>query len=391
MTELNVKDVLVDLADSVEVPDLASGAWDRSVRIRRRRASAGVGLVAATATIVAGTAYLRADNNAAVTPTHQSPSTPGPSDPTGPVLHGFAVAVAPTLPQEAGLPLTPSPLPPTIDLSAPNPSAVDQPLPSAVAAFAIEKIVGDATRFDGVMLIGPNAELRHLDAARLQPIQTGDGNGADPFTAGSLSPDGTRLAFPQPDGVAVFSIATGTWTDFAVSATANELLDLHWISNGSIRLGLTTLSLETGQTTRDRIGSPLYGTGLAVESWWGAERVLGDRHARAVSYLADDVAMDGVDSHPPAIAAAGAGMSSLLLIPDQQPRWKLCCAAAGWLDTETVAYESISSTDPIRPDQTTRVLGWNVVTGHVGLVTTVTGSTDMLFTASYADLAGVSG
>jgi hypothetical protein len=389
MTEPDVRDLLVELADSVEVPDLASTAWDRSVGRRRRRTAAGVGTVAAATAIAFGAVHLRADDGSTGGPAHPSPTTSLPSEPAEKTLDGFTVAVAPRLADEAALPIAGSPLSAVIDLSAPNPSVVDEPLQSAVAAFGIAKVVGDNTRFDGVMLIGPDGELRHLDATRLQPFSTPSGDGFLPFTAGSLSADGARLAFAQPDGVAVFTIPTGEWTRFSLAVTDAEARDLHWAGTDSVRLGVKTLDTTTGQVSVDRAGSPIDGTDLNVEYWWGAERTYGDRHARGAAYLDEQVPVHGVDSSPPAVVAAGDGIASVLLIPDQQPRWKNCCAVAGWLDAETVAYESTFSDNPdtTRPSQVTRVLAWNVSTGAVELVTTVTGSADMLFRGSYADLA----
>jgi hypothetical protein len=388
MTEPDVRDLLAELADSVEAPDLASTAWDRSVRRRRRRTTAGIGAVAAATAIAFGAVHLRADDVSTGVTTHPSPTTSQPSEPAGRTLDGFTVAVAPRWADEATLPIAGSPLPSsTIDLSAPNPSVVDEPLLSAVAAFAIRKVLGSTTRFDGIMLDGPNGELRHLDAARLQPIDIGDGNVASPFTAGSLSPDGTRLAFPQPTGVTMFTIPTGEWTSFPISVTRTDLVDLRWTSDGMIRLARTTLDPDTGRTTSDRVGSPLYQSGLKVQSWTGVEHTLGDLHARAAGYLDERSPAPGIDTFPPAIVAVGNGVRALLVIPDQQPRWKNCCTVAGWLDSSTVAYDATSSQNPLRPDQTTRVLAWNVATGDVRLVTTVTGSADMLFQGSYANLA----
>jgi hypothetical protein len=385
MTEPDMRVLLAELADSVEAPDLATTAWERSARKRRRRMITGAGFVAAAVTIVAGATYLRSSETS-VGPANPSPSTPQVSEP-GVVLDGFAVAVAPTIPEESTLAAADSPLPAVIDLSAPNPFVLDEPLPAAVAAFGIDKVVGESARFDGVMLVGANGELRHLDAPRLRPIDTGDGPVSDPFTAGSLSPDGTRIAFPQPDGVAVFAISTGEWSSYEISLTGSDLADLHWTSDATIRLGLTTLNPDTGNTTSDRVGSPLYQTGLKVQSWWGAERTLGDLHARAASYLDERAPAPGVDTYPPAIVAEGGGMRALLLIPDQQPRWKRCCSAASWLDADTLAYDSTSRLSTANPSQITRVLAWDVATGEVRLVATVVGSVDMLFRGSYADLS----
>jgi hypothetical protein len=388
MTEPDIRVLLAELADAVEPPDLASAAWDRSVRRHRVRTTVGAGAVAAVVAVAAGTVYERS-NEQSVRPAHQSPTTPSLPEPSGPMLKGFSLAVAPTHAEEATLPPVASPLPPVIDLSAPNPSVIDDPLPFAVAAFGIQKVIGNTTRFDGVMLIGPQGELRHLDASRLHSVQNANGESADPFTTGSLSPDGVLLAFPQPDGVALFSLTTSRWTDYTVAASSDDLLNLHWSPDGLIRIGLTTLDPHTGATTRDRIDSPLdgmYGTPLNVESWWGSERTLDDRHARAASYLDEGTPVPGVDPNPPAIVVLGDGLRALLLIPDQQPRWKGCCTVAGWLDANTVAYEATSSTNPLHPDQVSRILAWDVANGEVGLVATVTGSGDMLFRGSYADL-----
>jgi hypothetical protein len=386
MTEPDVRVLLAELAESVDAPDLASRAWDHSVRRRRRRATIGAGVVAAATAVAIGAVQLRADN-ASTAPTHPSPTMSKATESAGPTLDGFSIAIAPTLADEASLPSAATPLPAVIDLSAPNPSVLDHPLLWALAAFEIEKVVGDSTRFDGVMLLGPAGELRHLDAPRLQLLDTGEGNVTRPFSAGSLSPDGTRLAFPQPDGVSVFSIATGQWTSFPVSASGDALVRLYWTSDTTVRVGLTILDVDTGRTTSARVGSPLDASGLEVQAWSGVERALDDARARAAAYLAARAPAPGIDTYPPAIAAASGDVRALLLIPDQQPRWKNCCTAASWLDPGTVAYDATSSRNPLRPEQTTRVLAWDIASGDVSLAATITGSADMLFFGSYADLS----
>jgi hypothetical protein len=387
MTEPDVRDLLAELADSVDGPDLANSAWDRAVHSRRRRVVVAAGAAAVVLTVVAGAVYVneREPSTQPAVPSPKYDHTFGPLP--GPELNGFTVQAAPELSAESGLPAQASPLPASIDLSMPNPSAIDQPLTSVVAAFAIAKIVGDDTQFDGVMLIGPNGELRHLDAARLRLVANPRGDAFLPFTAGSLSPDGTRLAFAQPDGIAVFDIPSGQWTDFAVPDIEADALDLHWTADGaSIRLGLTTVNADTGHATSDRIGSPLYATDLDVEYWWGPARANGAADARGAAYLDEKMPLEGVDPNPPAVVVAGGGFRSLLVIPDQQPRWKNCCAVSGWLDDRTIAYESTFSEEVGRASQITRVLAWDVLDGAVRLVTTVTGSSDMLFRGSYADL-----
>jgi hypothetical protein len=133
--------------------------------------------------------------------------------------------------------------------------------------------------------------------------------------------------------------------------------------------------------------STMVDTGLSVESWRGADRTVDDRHAQAASYLHERIPVGGVESDPPAIVVAG-GNRTVLVIPDQQERWKYCCTVAGWLDENTVAYDSSSgSTVPGGTGQVMHILAWNITNGDVGLVSTVTGSSDMLFLGSYADVA----
>jgi hypothetical protein len=256
-----------------------------------------------------------------------------------------------------------------------------------VAAFGIAKTSGDTWKFDGVMLIAADGSLRHLDAAGLATVDTESGEPMLPFTAGSLSPDGTRLAFRQPQSVAVYDLRTGHWRDLDTSGAPGPEAGPTWGPNGStIRVDGATVDVATGRVTVDRVGSPLDQTGLHVESWVGADRVIGDTQAGAAGYLDESIGLAGVESNPPAIVVVGASRA-LLLIPDQGERWKYCCAVAGWLDPTTVAYESTSgSGGPGGTGEIMRVLAWNTATDRFGIVTTVRGSTDMTFVGSYTDL-----
>jgi hypothetical protein len=279
-----------------------------------------------------------------------------------------------------------SPLPEVIDLGAPNPSVKDEPIEAAVAAFGIAKYGIDSTVFDGVMLVTADGELRHLDATRLQLTGPDFGASALPFEAGTLSPDGSRLAFQQPGQIAIYDLPSNQWTSYDVASGTDESPSLSWSTDGSyVRVGVSTIDLGSGQVTTEGMSSPLDNTDLHVSGWWGVEHVRGQNHAR-MAQLDESVPLEGVAANPPAIVVTGS-VDSLLAIPDRGQRSLDCCTVAGWLDDETVAYDSrLVEPEAGSSAQTLHVLAWNVRSGNVGLVSTVTGTADMYFAASYADL-----
>ena len=390
MSDLDIRDLLTELVDPLEPPDVAGGIWTRAQRRRRQvRTTIVVGVAASTLTVAAGVAYV-VDQGDSARPTDHgpSPTSVSPPEPDG-TIAGFPAWVAPTLVEEADAPRLASVLPPTIDLSEPNPSVREAPIDRALAAFGIVKTVGDTSRFDGIMLVTADGQLRHLDAANLVPIPNPSGDPFLPFDAGSLSPNGSKLAFRQPGRLAIYDLPTNEWTSYDIVSDLHPAAEPVWSPDGAtIRVGLSMLDLATGQVGLIKAAQPsMPGADLDVESWQGAERIMGSEHARAAGYLDEDENLRGVDSHPPAIVVVGE-TRALLVIPDQQERWKYCCAAAGWLDDTTVAYESrFSATTPGGFSQTMRILGWDIETGRVGLVSTITGSADMTFFGSYADLA----
>lgn len=387
MNSPDIRELLTQLAEPVTSTDLSADAWDAAVgRRRRRRVGAVAGAAVAALVVTAGSVALR-NGESDSRPIEPTPDTV--TAPTTPRIKDFDVAVAPRFEEEADLePLAWNVMPATIDLSAPNPSVQQEPIESAVAAFGVWKVSGDAAAFDSVMLVTRDGDLRHLDVDQLEPLQDQAGNGTAPFGAGSLSPEGTRLAFVQPDGVAVYSIQSGEWSDYDVPRMPTDTSDFYWVDKGTLRIDDSRTFSFAGSSVETFGDNPLEhpGVRLTIDDWWGAEHRLNDLTARGINYLIEDVPVDRVDSHPPAIAVAGRDQR-LLLIPDQGQRWKNCCAVAGWADGSTLAYESRSGeAEPGAQGQLMRIVAWDIETDEFALVSTITGSADMTFQGSYADL-----
>lgn len=194
--------------------DIESGlapetAW-RAGRARRRRTTAAVvGLSAASAAlVVVAAATLTGD------PAGPVPAPPGPtvSTPTGlPQTPGVVT-------RDVVLPLTDPPdwaqLPEyPVDLghwaSPERPTPLDEdPVRRAMAAVQYDLGGGEAS----VAVIGDDGRWRGVDVTGLSfrdPEYLGVGRG-------SLSPDGTRLAIGQPEGVVVVDLTTAESTTYAV-------------------------------------------------------------------------------------------------------------------------------------------------------------------------------
>ena len=388
MTQPDIRDLLTELVDPVATPDLAGAAWELGVRHRRRvRTAVGAGVAAAVLAVAAGTAWVRDDSSGAG-PTQPSPTAPSLTEGVEATFEGYQLYRAPGLNDEAGsLPAVQDVLPPAIDLGAPNPSVEAAPIDHAVAAFGIAKVSGDDLVADGVMLVTSDGELRHLDAPELEASTAGGRPHWLPFGPGSLSPDGRKLVVRQTDGLAVYDLPTQLWESYVVPVDGRTDSP-DWTPDGRyVRWGNDILDPETGALTSDPMGSPVRGTTLWVDYWWGVERVIGEHHALAAAYLNEHLPLSGIGYPSPGIVVGGDVMK-VLVIPDLAERFKNCCAVAGWLDDSTLVYESSSGSMNGSPTdgQTNRLLAWDINDGTVRLVSTVTGTSDMLFMGSYADL-----
>ncbi|WP_217996970.1 hypothetical protein, partial [Nocardioides jensenii] len=295
-----------------------------------------------------------------------------PQDDTAPDgrADGWRVYWGPTDKQEASLPWLDSPLPRHVDLSAAATDLADDPIDTALAAYA----VSDDQGLSRVVLLAEDGSLRRVDVSRVQPLVDDSGNVIAAFT-NMLSPKGDHLQFPQNGSVLMLTLATGEWRTIEVGEAVTEHAawvgdDLHLPSTVG---GAGPLYGVDGQRTgASRRGLPTappgddvtpYGparsgpTGVA-QSWSGADGlpVVDDEITPS-----EVMVVQGFDESDSALLVFGStGLSYL-----GGERNKECCPVKFWLDDEWVVHESL--------DGTPRLIAWKVGTHGVARVSEITG------------------
>lgn len=252
---------LTDLVDDLDVPPTraAEGAWEGGVRrVRRRRAAAvgGVAAVVAVAMVVPSLGSSPRQPAPAPAPT-SSTATP-PRDVEGTREIGADVTQSPLRGAELERLLDT-----TAGFVAPKVPLAGHPLDHAVWAVS--------SGLRGVDVLGPDGVYRHLTlphAARtLYSIS--------PLRPTSLSPDGTRLAFPQPGRLVVADLPTATTTSYDVGGPEN--LDVAWdgddrvVVQGENAVVSHVVSLPDGSVTENDVITSATFTPDGPVTWGGVE------------------------------------------------------------------------------------------------------------------------
>lgn len=400
------------LSAAEEAAAEAPGLWARGRAVSRRRllTAGAVGVVALTA------AGIRAWTAAPVAAPPAADPLPGdaPVDLSG-------VDELPSAPEQARLTLArvtelPRELAPGDPRQVPALSA--RPLPYALALLAPADL--------GVVLgLGPDGSWRWIDAA---PEGAGDRLGE-----GALSGNGTRAAFPLPDGVRVVDLATGKARSYGPVPRPETAV---WLDPRHLLLGVDAmLELSTGRLLPVPVGSrdaaaprreaPAVGTPNTVlellsvgEPPASPARVIrwefdARNHAEGTRTISGPRARFVGPFRGAGFTTAGrAGLAARLCAPARlptRPGWAPDAAVVvldpvtaqvrrmlvadervtgevrvlGWLDDRRVLVGCAGGAGAIRRlDQ--RVLAWDVHDGRLGLVATVALNGRL----SLADLAG---
>lgn len=252
------------------------------------------------------------------------------------VSQGVPVWWSPDLGEELLLPwLDDSPLPREVDAPADAPDQSQRPLDRAVAALG----VGDSA----VRLLGPAGEQRLLATPGLVA------------TTSTLSPDGRRLVFGDGHLLRVYTLATDTWGEIdagdaetAYVAWADEstlwlpseqyrgrgpLLDLAGARVGAADLGAPANGFDVRPAMDNPVGPwKENGAGLVAQSWGMGGPMLPVRDSGR--YVAG----------PAYLAVTGRGETRALafMTETDDVRWMDAPVVAGWLDDDTVLYESVT-------------------------------------------------
>ncbi len=390
MSEQRLRELLHESVQHESGPDLADAAWERAQRSRRRSRFAVVaGSVAAVVVLVGGFSVLqRPDSVPRPMPAPGANSQSGSPDAD---LDGTPVWWAPAGADEAALPAIDrslTRLPETIDLSADAPDIAATPLDQALAAFAVL----DDEGVQRLLLVGTDGSYRALDVSGLDQVTKPNGYRLDPESVSMLSPDGRTLLFPQDGHLELYELPSNEWrrvetgsrvTAFATWVSSEQIhlprtsaggsgpvLDLDGHLVGSMDLHPVTQGLPLGQAEPFGLMRANPERSVVAQSWSvGA-------HAPAPPDAFQDPEVLVVTPGDPSLILALPGSSS-----GQPVRWKQCCPAVGWLDDDTVVYESRKAVP--------QLIAWRIGTHDFHTVTTITGFTAGLesYTASWADLA----
>jgi hypothetical protein len=332
MTQERLRELLQERVVDEGMPDYSATAWRAARRVRRRRRlGAAAGVVAATVGVSAAIAAVDS------TPLDPKPHPVEPavdvSEPPDATYRGGPVWWSPDQFEEHELAPIGSPLPAEIQLDASEPFVPDE-LDHALAAFA---------RGRSVVLVGPDGQLRTVDVTRLQKVTKPNGYSYFPTGTGMLTSNGEWLVFRQPGPTyAIFRIRTGEWSTVdSFSDAADSAPD-----------GLPFDASASQPYGENRDGAQSYGMGVTLPV------------RDPSTYL----------SNPEFLVADGAVLAFMdRFSGGQSSRYKDCCPVAGWLDPDTVVYES---------RQTGQVLvAWRLRTHDFFLVSRIRGEYDV---ASFA-------
>lgn len=370
-----LRDLLHESVADAEMPDVSDVAWRAGGRARRRRSVSAVAVVAAVAVVVGGVvlAVDQRDGHDSVAPVHRPTPTSAPytgkDKPDGSYL-GTSVWWAPSVAQEGSLAYTVSPFPTTIDLKDPATPLADDPIPRAVAAFAL---VGESDPSE-VLLLAPDGSLRSVSLAPVSPMHDPEGNLRIRVGPSMLSPSGEYLMFPQDESIRLLRLRDQRWTTIAHGVRA---WDATWTSDDEVLLwnherpgatypvydvhGDPDVGGNAGDDFNPRWDSDPYGlpkrslNGSLAQSYTAAADVPQPKALHLSPRQSDWI---GIASAPDAI----------LVLPQEEARQKQCCQVAGWIDRDVLLYESRSS-------EGLRLMAWQQGTGNFWQVSDVVGWT----------------
>ncbi len=211
MTERTLHDLLVETAADVPAPDLAASTWARARRTRRRRRTGAVALVAAAAAVIV-VGVRTVDNDAARQDPADTPSEPDAvtttppeqsSNPPDSAPEGIDPAVVQPAwaPQRwDSLPWADTALPRSLDPT--TGSVVSTPAATAVAVVQLPTGQGST-----LYVLGADGAWHELEGVDIGPVEDAGGYTASALGVTGLSPDGTRLAVPQPHELLVIDLS----------------------------------------------------------------------------------------------------------------------------------------------------------------------------------------
>lgn len=230
MDERDVRSLLEAGVDDSSSRNLASGLWERAQRERtKQRLRVGlstacaavivVAVVAMTGTMNAGREVQPTGPVASPSETAPEAQTQQPPQPTTSYdLSDYPFADSPagrvdvsvvqdlwTETRAESVPWAGAPIPRSISLAGAADLSAD-PVEHALMAVQVGL---DRTVAGDIFLLGDDMRWRRVDVPGLQPPRDEGSYGNDYLRPTSLTPDGERLALPQPGGIVVVDLSAG--------------------------------------------------------------------------------------------------------------------------------------------------------------------------------------
>lgn len=238
---------LEELVDQADLPStqVAEGAWDQAARRVRRRRAVGVSATTLGVAVVLIAAVVAGRPAAAPSPANVPSTgtlTPSPNERIlTPEMAAPRVYDAEVMAQLRSEPMRPPPDAPALS---------QDPMPYAKLAMSPTFTSTD------VFLLGPDDEWRRLDVP-LEQVTDGT-NASSPFRSTSLSPDATRLALPQPSGLAVVDLTDGSREVYPVPES--YLTYANWLGDSRVLVSTEQsgqaweVDLESSEVARSSLG-----------------------------------------------------------------------------------------------------------------------------------------
>ena len=395
MTSRDLTALLDHASAHVGEIDLAERSWAGAVAVRRRRQRMAVvaGAVAAGIAIAVATGAL--DPGSGGRTSHVTPATTSARDTSLRAADGTEFTIAPPLGAEVGLPSVASPLPGAVPAGKP-----DLTLSTAHGFFGASAALVNAVMLTTVgggkyqpVLFGTYGPRVLADMVTLQRVADPNNGALPPLSGGAISPDGLKVAFPQPGAVVVLRVDTGVAT--VVRLADPGLTSADWSFDNAHVLARsaqyswsvdptrrTATRLSTGFVASEHYQVITRGNGVHLLTWSADGRVTQDdsfsapvsQAERTVSSLQgwagtsvylfqEQLADSGVGVAYQGLLAVNADILNLhrmLVFGDQPPRMKGCCQVLGWSGPDLLYLSQGADGDM------SWVLSWNVYTGAVG-------------------------
>ncbi|MEU4159491.1 hypothetical protein [Actinoplanes sp. NPDC026670] len=221
MTTDRLTELLEESSADVTAPAFAATAWATARRVRRRRQV--LASVAAFAAVVAVTVPLRGRGGDDIVPAPPAPSA-SPSALTP------GVDVMPPDPVQRAL----APLPADFAVPADAPKLSGHPVQRAVAVVQENDPDSADRSMRPLHVLDTAGQWVRVDVGELVRTHDGGGNEADPLRGTSLSPDGRRVAVPQPEALVVIDLPAAKVHRIPVPGLNEQVM---WSGNGIVFVG----------------------------------------------------------------------------------------------------------------------------------------------------------